>query len=188
MLTKLNLGCGEFKKDGFINVDLSSVPGVDLCHNLNEFPYPFEDNHFTEIEADHLLEHLEDPFRVMQELYRIAADGCVITLRVPHFSRGFTHPEHKCGFDVSFPLYFNPSFKGGYRGFALKLDKTRLNWFAQQHLKRSVMSGPAFHIAKGLGAITNFFANISPYFCSKTWCFLVGGFDEIEFRFSVEKK
>ena len=29
-----------------------------------------------------------------------------LLVKVPHFSRGFTHPDHKRGFDVSFPLFF----------------------------------------------------------------------------------
>jgi len=40
MTKKLNLGCGEFKKDGYVNVDFHSVLESDVKHDLNEFPYP----------------------------------------------------------------------------------------------------------------------------------------------------
>ena len=178
---KLNLGCGEFKKDGYLNVDFVAGAGPDLCHNLNDLPYPFADNQFVQIEADHLLEHLNDPFAVMTELYRIAADGARIIIRVPHFSRGFTHAQHNHGFDVSFPLYFNPAFKGGYQGVSFELVHMRLRWFAQVYLKRTVMSGPVCFFAQIAGA------GLSPYLCSRLWCFWVGGFDEIEFEFRVKK-
>jgi predicted SAM-dependent methyltransferase len=76
---KLNLGSGEFLKDGFVNVDFHSISGPDVSHNLNEFPYPFEDDYFELIEADHVLEHLNDPFEVMGELRRIIFHADLLT-------------------------------------------------------------------------------------------------------------
>jgi hypothetical protein len=38
-----------------------------------------------------------------------------------------------------------------------------------------------------LGDIINFFANLSPEFCSRFWCNWVGGFEEISFEFEVVK-
>jgi len=186
-MKKLNLGCGEFKKEGYVNVDYFSVSAPDIKHDLNKFPYPFKDNEFGLIESSHLLEHLDDPFRVMKELYRISKNDGIIIIRVPHFSRGFTHPEHKRGFDVSFPYYFSPSFKGGYQGFRLDLKKIKLSWFGQAYLKKTVLSKPVFIIAGLIGKILDFFANLSPFACSRLWCFLVGGFEEIEFQFQAKK-
>jgi len=180
---KLNLGCGEFRKDGYVNVDYYANAEPDIRHDLNRFPYPFEDDRFALIEADHLLEHLQDPFRVMRELHRISRRDGLIIIRVPHFSRGFTHAQHCRGFDVSFPLYFDPLFQGGYQGFTLKLEKMRLRWFAQPYLKKTVLPLYCCHMGKTLGSIFDFFANLSPYLCSRLWCFWVGGFEEIEFQF-----
>lgn len=103
MEKKLNLGSGEFKKGGYVNVDYYSVSEPDVRHNLNQFPYPYEKDDFDLIEAYHVLEHLENPFSVMKELHRIGKQNSLIKIWVPHFSRGFTHAEHKRGFDVSFP-------------------------------------------------------------------------------------
>ncbi|PKL49334.1 MAG: methyltransferase type 11 [Candidatus Riflebacteria bacterium HGW-Riflebacteria-2] len=188
MKNKLNLGCGEFKKDGYVNVDCFSVSEPDVTHDLNSFPYPFEDNSFLVVEADHLLEHLDDPFMVMRELYRISADGCQIKLRMPHFSRGFTHSQHRRGFDVSFPLYFDPTFPGGYQGVPLKLENMTLRWFAQPYLKKRVLPPLFYFGGRTLGRVIDFFANLSPFVCSRLWCFWVGGFEEIEIVFRVEKK
>lgn len=153
MTTKLNLGCGEFKKNGYINVDYYSVSEPDIKHDLNQLPYPFDDNQFNLIEAEHLLEHLSNPFQIMKELHRIGKDGCLIRIKVPHFSRGSAHPEHKRGFDVSFPLYFDPSFKGGYQGVVLDLIKMRLRWFAQPYLKKTVLSSPSYYGGYILGCL-----------------------------------
>jgi hypothetical protein len=188
MADMLNLGCGGFKKDGYINVDYYAVSEPDVRHDLNQFPYPFDDDRFTLMEADHLLEHLEDPFRVMRELYRIGRNGCMVRIRVPHFSRGFTHAGHRRGFDVSFPFYFDPLFKWGYQGVHFQLNRVRLRWFAQPYLKKAIMPKMAYYVGLAIGAVVDFFANLSPFLCSRLWCFWVGGFDEIEFEFAIQKR
>jgi SAM-dependent methyltransferase len=187
MADKLNLGCGEFRKDGYVNVDYYSVSEPDVRHDLNRFPYPFDNDSFDFIESDHLMEHLENPFRVMRELHRIGRNGCRVRLRVPHFSRGFTHAEHKRGFDASFPLYFDPTFKGGYQGVPFQLNRVRLRWFAQPYLKKDLMPKIVYYAGLVIGGIFDFFANLSPFVCSRLWCFWVGGFEEIEFELSVKK-
>ncbi len=184
---KLNLGSGEYLKDGYVNVDFYSLMEPDVRHNLDEFPYPFNDNYFETIEADHVLEHLNKPFEVMKELYRISANGAAICIRVPHFSRGFTHCDHKRGFDVTFPFYFDPNFKGGYQNFSLKLVKMKMRWFAQPYLKKKTLPAIDYYLGNAFGAIFDLFANFSPWLCSRLWCFWVGGFEEIEFIFRVEK-
>jgi SAM-dependent methyltransferase len=184
---KLNLGSGQFPKEGFVNVDYFSISPPDITHDLNQIPYPFEDNHFELVEADHVLEHLTEPFRVMGELRRICAPGALVHIRVPHFSRGFTHADHKRGFDVTFPYYFNPKFAPGYQGIPLELVKMRLTWFAQPYMKKSVMSAPLVFLGQMLGIVIDLFANLSPWLCSRIWCYWVGGFEEIEFIFRVNK-
>ena len=39
----LDLGCGNKKRDGTIGVDFNSRTKADIIHDLNIFPYPFED-------------------------------------------------------------------------------------------------------------------------------------------------
>jgi SAM-dependent methyltransferase len=184
---KLNLGSGQFPKAGFINVDYYSISAPDITHDLNQIPYPFEDNYFELVEADHLLEHLSDPFRVMGELHRICVSGALIHIRVPHFSRGFTHADHKRGFDVTFPYYFDPKFLPGYQRIPLELVKMRLTWFAQPYMKKSVLPAPLVFLGQTIGLFIDFFANLSPWLCSRLWCYWVGGFEEIEFIFRVQK-
>lgn len=172
-----------FKRKGFVNIDNWKESNPDVLHDLNKFPYPFEEDTFELIEGDHIIEHLEKPFKVMEELHRILKPKGRLVIRVPHSSRGFTHPEHEHGFDVSFPLYFDPDFSGGYRGFQFfKLDM-RLKWFAQPYLKKKELSGLMFFIGNTLGKIINPVANFSPYACSRIWCYWVGGFEEIGFVF-----
>ena len=55
---KLNLGCGNNKYDGFLNVDKFGEP--DIKWDLEKFPWPWEDNSVDEIRIIHVLEHLGD--------------------------------------------------------------------------------------------------------------------------------
>jgi SAM-dependent methyltransferase len=186
-MKKLNLGCGQFRKEGYINLDISPLSKADIIHNLEIFPYPFDEDTFDLIEADHLLEHLTNPFGVMSELHRIAKPGGIIHIRVPHFSRGFTHPEHKRGFDVTFPLYFDKNFVGGYTGTDLINKKTELHWFSQKYLMKQILPAGIYYVLSGIGTILDIFARLSPSFCSRMWCFWVGGFYEIEYVFQKPK-
>jgi SAM-dependent methyltransferase len=179
---RLNLGCGRYPKPGFVNVDWVAAPGVDVVHDLTELPYPFDSGSFERIEADHVIEHLPDVFRVMGELHRLLAPGGELIVRVPHFSRGFSHPEHKRGFDATFPYYFNPEFPGGYAGVHFACDGVTMRWFAQPYLKRSVLPAPMVRVGEAVGAVIDRAANASPLVCSRLWCYWVGGFEEIEFR------
>lgn len=186
-MQKLNIGSGKFKKEGFVNLDWVESTKPDVVHDLNTFPYPFADNTFDWVEGDHVLEHLENPFGVMRELHRISGPNAKIIIRVPHFSRGFSHPEHKRGFDVTFPYFFRADFPGDYMGVELELERLTLSWFAQKYLKKMVLPAPVFLLASFVGYIISFFANLAPIFCARVWCFWVGGFEEIEYVFRVKK-
>ncbi len=87
-MKKLNLGCGYKHKEGFINLDTFTDCKPDVLHNLEEFPYPFDDNSVEEIILDNVLEHLGQTFcvfnQVMKELYRISTNSAKIYIKVPH--------------------------------------------------------------------------------------------------------
>jgi len=83
---KLNLGCGNNKKAGYINVDKFGQP--DVKHDLEKFPWPWKDNSVQEILLVHVLEHLGKStkifFKIMKELYRVCRHDALIRIRVPH--------------------------------------------------------------------------------------------------------
>ena len=62
---KLNLGCGNDLKEGYVNVDIVDYGG-NTIHDINKFPYPFEDNTFDEVLASHVLEPLFPEYKVFR--------------------------------------------------------------------------------------------------------------------------
>ena len=85
---KLNLGCGHDKKHGWINVDNYVDCHPDVIHDLEKFPYPWDDNSIDEINMEHVLEHLGQThdvyINILKELYRICDNGAIIHIVVPH--------------------------------------------------------------------------------------------------------
>lgn len=181
---KLNLGCGKFRKDGYVNLDVSPLCSPDILHDLNRLPYPFPAGHFDLIEADHVLEHLDDPFLVMGELHRLLKPGGRLVIKVPHFSRAMSHAQHRHGFDVTFPRYFDPGFPGGYTGVPFTCTRNHLRWFSQRALMRAILSAPLYWALLTIGWLIDLPANLCPMLCSRLWCYWVGGFYEVEFEFA----
>jgi SAM-dependent methyltransferase len=98
----LDLGCGNRKFPGSIGVDQIAIPGVDVVHNLNTFPYPFEKSQFDRIILKHVAEHVDDVVSLMEEVHRLAKPGGVVEIHVPHFSsaNAYSDPTHKHYFSL----------------------------------------------------------------------------------------
>ena len=83
---KLNLGCGQNREPGFVNVDKYGEP--DVRCDLESFPWPWPDNAVSQILLIHVLEHLgasPDSFiGIMKEMYRVCEPGASIHIVVPH--------------------------------------------------------------------------------------------------------
>lgn len=85
---KINLGCGYKKRDGFLNIDASDHCKPDLIMNLNETPWPFDNDSVEHVVMESVMEHLPlDPdrfFGVLRELYRVCKNGATIDVECPH--------------------------------------------------------------------------------------------------------
>jgi ubiquinone/menaquinone biosynthesis C-methylase UbiE len=89
----MNLEIGGFQRDGWVTMNAEKA---DIKHDLNKFPYPMKKSSVDKILMLHTLEHLDDPFKVMQEIYRIAKPDAVVTIEVPYWkSDQYTNPVHK---------------------------------------------------------------------------------------------
>jgi len=104
---KLNLGCGTNIKQGWINLDRSQLPGVDVVHDIEKLPLPFGEEQFDEIRCDNILEHIEY-IPVLKDLYRILKIGGVLSIRVPHFTsrNNYADPTYKKRFSIDTFSFF----------------------------------------------------------------------------------
>ncbi|MBW2142732.1 MAG: class I SAM-dependent methyltransferase [Deltaproteobacteria bacterium] len=104
----LDVGCGATKTPGAVGIDRRMRKGVskkmqmDIEHDLTEFPWPIEDDSFDLIICSHVMEHLPDTVKTLEELNRITRNRGKIYIEVPHFSwfESFRHYEHKHFFSL----------------------------------------------------------------------------------------
>jgi len=106
----LDLGCGNRKMKGAVGIDINPDTEADVIHDLNQYPYPFEDSTFDEIYADNVIEHLDNVLKVMEELHRISKPGGNIIIKVPYFRSKYASidPTHRHFFTVESFSYFDP--------------------------------------------------------------------------------
>lgn len=95
MKQKLNLGCGNDYRQGYINIDISPLCYSDMELDLNETPYPFNNHCIDEIIMYDVLEHLENPIDVLRECQRILIPNGKLFIRIPNKHWGFIDPTHK---------------------------------------------------------------------------------------------
>ena len=124
---KLNLGSGGRPLKGYCNVDISdTIPDVDLVHNLDNMPWPFENDSIDEVVMAHCLEHLEDHNAAMGEIHRILKPGTKAVISVPHFTwqLAFADPTHKHFF--AHPTFYYYVNKGNYFHFKFTSCRVRI--------------------------------------------------------------
>lgn len=97
----LNIGCGRDRRDGFVNLDISPLPEVDVVASLAEDRLPFPDGTFSVALCRDVLEHVEI-VPALRELHRVLAPGGVALISAVHFtSRNlYVDPTHVRGFSV----------------------------------------------------------------------------------------
>lgn len=108
---RLNLGCGGDYRDGWVNVDASRVVGADIVQDLDETPWPWDDDGAAHIAARHVFEHLEDPQAAFAECARILRPGGTLAWTYPIGHTRFEDTTHK-----SFWNWHSGPFQAGERG------------------------------------------------------------------------
>lgn len=93
----LDVGCGINKLHGSIGIDRIARTRADVLCDLDHFPYPFRDNSFDGLQAIHVIEHLSDVIRSMEEFHRLVRAGGRVRLETPHYTdfSSFCDPTHR---------------------------------------------------------------------------------------------
>lgn len=97
-IIRLDIGCGQAKKAGFIGCDCLPFPGVDVVTDLRK-EWPWKDSSVEEAHSSHCLEHFTGSQRVhfFNELYRVLKPAAKCTIITPHWAscRAYGDPTHK---------------------------------------------------------------------------------------------
>jgi SAM-dependent methyltransferase len=168
---KLNLGCGNQQRPGFVGVDRH--PGsaarviCDLAGRL-----PFRDDSVEEVWMDNVIEHIADIPHLMAEVARMSRDGARVTIRTPHFTSKAsywdpTHVHHLSYFSMD---HFETPENRHYTGGGFRVVKRRL----------SFVGGP-------LGLIGRTIFALSPDLWEKQFCFVFRG-STLTFELQVRKE
>lgn len=83
---KLHLGCGDKHLDGFVNIDIRFLAGVDKIDNIR-FLRRYSTNSIEEIYACHVLEHFSrwEYESVLRRWFDILLPGGLVKIAVPDF-------------------------------------------------------------------------------------------------------
>lgn len=89
---KLHLGCGEKHIDGFINVDVRELEGVDLVDDIKKLN-DFQNSSVDLIYVSHVLEHIgrREYMSVLQRWYDLLKLGGKLRIAVPDFEKVVEH-------------------------------------------------------------------------------------------------
>lgn len=175
-LIKLHLGCGNDRKEGYLNCDLSPEVKPDKIINL-EKKLPFKDNSVDEILIYHTLEHITNFIPLMHEFHRICIKGTKIKIKTPFYSSWgqFNDPTHVRFFS---PFTFNYFKKGNYshevgaKQDMFEVSKVKINF--------------AIGRAKKLNFILNPLINFNQEFYCRFFAWILPS-SEIEFELIVLK-
>lgn len=86
---KIDIGCGENKREGYTGVDLVSVDGVDLVVDVTKEDLPFDENTVDAVFTSHFLEHVttDEAMHVLGEVNRVLVKGGEVEIIVPNLPR-----------------------------------------------------------------------------------------------------
>ena len=179
----VNLGCGKTRIPGSIGVDIAKLDDyVDVVHNLDVTPYPFESNSIDEIHFYHVLEHLHEPLKKMEEIHRILKPGGVLYMRVPHFSSmgAFTDLTHLRPFGItSFDCLEDGHYQHFYTNKSFKILKREIKYFGLYPnsgvYEKYIHKNDCVWFVKPYVRWINFLIRLSPTFFERFWCYIVGG-------------
>jgi SAM-dependent methyltransferase len=113
----LDVGCGINKRAGAIGIDRNPASRADVLVDLDRPPYPFRDSSFDALQAVHVIEHVSDVIRTMEEFHRLVRASGEVFIVTPHYTdfSSFCDPTHRWHLNSFSMRYFGPDNAGyGY--------------------------------------------------------------------------
>lgn len=113
----LDIGCGVNKYPGAVGIDRLANTAADIVHDLDEFPWPIPDSSFDQLRLIHVIEHVGDVIRTMEEVHRVGRPGARVFVATPHYTdfSSFCDPTHRWHLNSFSLRYFGEDNAGfGY--------------------------------------------------------------------------
>jgi SAM-dependent methyltransferase len=113
----LDVGCGVNKLAGAIGIDRNPNTRADVLCDLDRLPYPFRDSSFDRLQAVHVIEHVSDVIKTMEEFHRLLRAGGEALIVTPHYTdfSSFCDPTHRWHLNSFSLRYFGEDNAGfGY--------------------------------------------------------------------------
>ena len=126
---KLNLGCGNQIRPGFVGVDRHVCDAAEvLCDLAGRLP--FQGDSVEEIWMDNVIEHVVDTGALMSEIARVCVAGARVTIRTPHFSSlaSYRDPTHVHHLAYSSMGHFESEAHRHYTGGGFRLVRRHLSF------------------------------------------------------------
>jgi hypothetical protein len=112
---KLDVACGRNKQaPDWVGIDMQPLPGVDIVHDLEEYPWPLPDECVMLAVLSHIIEHINPArggfLKFMNELWRVCKPDAQVGIAYPHgSSQGFLQdPSHCHAMNETVWAYFDP--------------------------------------------------------------------------------
>lgn len=183
----LNIGCGKTRIPNSIGIDYTKIDDfVDIVHDLNIVPYPFKSSSIDEIHLYHVLEHLPNSLKVMEEFYRILKTGGLLFIRVPHFSSlaGFTDFTHIRPYGyLSFDIFQKNHPQHYYTNAQFSILHKQIKYFGLYPndgvYGTYIHKNSCFWLLRPLVRVINWLISLSPVIFERFWCYWVGGAGEV---------
>ncbi len=145
---KLNLGCGTDYKSGWKNVDSGNTK-CDVKHDIEKFPWPFEDSSVDEILMKHVFEHISkiNFLDVMKEIYRVCEKGAIINIEAPYGGSDnfWTDPTHKFPMTTRTFDYFDSTKPLGINGQIYGWDMVKIRVLEAKKVKNKPNGPDVFY-------------------------------------------
>ncbi|KKN16051.1 hypothetical protein LCGC14_0979770 [marine sediment metagenome] len=126
---KLMLAAGMGEKQGYIHHDREKLwPHIEVAHDLEEFPWPWQDDSWDYIEFSDCLEHLRsNATAVLDELWRILKPGGYVYIHTAEAGSWQLNmdPTHAQGFYIDSFDYYDPATRRG-QAYSYSLRKWRV--------------------------------------------------------------
>ena len=111
----IDAGCGDNRQPGFVGMDKRQLDGVDVVHDIEDIPWPFEPGSAEIIKMTHVVEHLK-PWLfldVINECWRVLKPDGKLLISAPYGVnyRFVQDPTHCNPINEATFAYFDPNEK-----------------------------------------------------------------------------